>query len=451
MEGRVVLPCANMLVGERRTGLWNLFSSIFATVVVLIFIFLAVMIFFAFLSFDVYGRMNSRISEQKARIKNISATLDIIQSNVTNAQTFINEVKPCLETVCEAYFDNQIFPCWDAFDNNPMLISSILGNNSQGYIVCEPGNTTLNGQTNWKIGDLSMFGLDSLEWIKIGDFIGNGSLLIYTVETFDTSQNFTVPFGVTEIMVYCQGGGGGGASGGGGNSGTGGAGAGGGVGDYQFGIRTVSPGDTLMITVGMGGIGGSATPMASNGTDGTEGGPTLVEPTVGIPFCASFGGSGGRGGDVGPLGAGGSGVSGRSGSGGGAGSSNSSFGGLGIMRHDGEPGGDVTMNLSAHGGNGAPLAPGQGGIGGVSDLFNATPTAAGGGGSGVDVSIIGIFDTGGAGADGVSTDIDPNAGATSTQPGVGGGGGGGGFLTHGGGGGGNGTAGYVTLIYYLPT
>jgi hypothetical protein len=97
------------------------------------------------------------------------------------------------------------------------------------------------------------------------------------------SYSFTVPEGVTTVLVQFYGGGGGGGS----------AGAkhytgGGGAGAYVMSIVTVTPGATYTINVGAGG------PAGALGEPGGIGGNTsLVDPT-GTVIVAAGGGQGGR-------------------------------------------------------------------------------------------------------------------------------------------------------------
>ncbi len=119
-------------------------------------------------------------------------------------------------------------------------------------------------------------------------------------QTYSTpgNYNFTVPAGVTKIMVQAWGGGGGGSneSGNGSDGGNGGGGGG-----FRGGVLNVSPGDIISISVGSGGNGASNSP----GNDGIDGGNTTVSHTSGTIIATggaagvignSAGGSGGTGG-----------------------------------------------------------------------------------------------------------------------------------------------------------
>lgn len=138
-------------------------------------------------------------------------------------------------------------------------------------------------------------------------------------QQFTASGTFVVPSGVTEVSILAVGGGGGGGCG---SSYSAGGGGGGGV------VRkraTVTPGESLTITVGAGGAGGtSAAPL------GAKGGNTTVSFADGqLPVEAGGGGPGnynGTSGDLNvnfpqywPSGGGGGGSNGNAGSGGGGG------------------------------------------------------------------------------------------------------------------------------------
>ena len=86
---------------------------------------------------------------------------------------------------------------------------------------------------------------------------GNYCDFKYSV-SFQTTPagQWTVPAGVTKIMIEAWGGGGGGAAGGGGGSGA-----------YAQTVVNVTPGSALTITVGTGGVG--AANQAANGLEGT--------------------------------------------------------------------------------------------------------------------------------------------------------------------------------------
>lgn len=88
-------------------------------------------------------------------------------------------------------------------------------------------------------------------WANMGNFSN--------VRGFTQTGTFTVPAGITRIMVEGWGAGGGGSSGGGGAAGM-----------YIQSIQTVTPGQVLTITTGTGGAHATTTPgLASDGTQTT--------------------------------------------------------------------------------------------------------------------------------------------------------------------------------------
>lgn len=199
------------------------------------------------------------------------------------------------------------------------------------------------------------------------------------------NTTFTVP--ATVIVAYFEGIGGGG---GGGATGTGGlAGGGGGAGAIARGQWfDVLPGETLTVTIGNGGAGGTFA-----GAPGASGGTTTITGSFG-----SFNLYGGN------AGAGSGGVGGQS----------------GVLQY-------------ASGGSGAPTVGGVG-VGGAASLSHAGSTGGG---------------TNGGGGGGSSSYASGGAGGAVNSPGgaggTGGGGGGGGYNT--GGTGGTGGSGYLRIVW----
>ncbi len=222
------------------------------------------------------------------------------------------------------------------------------------------------------------------------------------IQIFNSSGTFVVPNSVTKVIVEIWGAGGGGGGGGGAqlNQYHAGGGGGGSGGCFRKVILNVTPGQSIVVTVGLGGIGGANGTPLLNGTAGTDG----QLSSFGNLIQASGGLKGGGG------------VSTCNNCGGGAGGNNlcNAFAGN-------------------SGGNSSGLGPGFGGIGG---------NAGGGGGNG-----------------GVGGNSQPNqsppcsvqatSGIIGQDPGGGGGGGGGGAWWCGGNGGsgGNGASGLV-IVYW---
>lgn len=229
-------------------------------------------------------------------------------------------------------------------------------------------------------------------------------------QVFSTSGTFTVPAGITSVIVQIYPGGGGGKGGGpnlGGNSG--------GTG-FASAIVTVTPGASIAVTVGGGGNGSAgSTGAPANGTTGgtssfgalvsvTGGGGGGTGATSAVTTSAlrgtlvvasganasSSGGSAAIGCNTYP--GGGSGGSGWSGGGGGGGSFVSTSGGVGGTVNN------STFNQTAgtNGSNGTATQPGAGGAGG-NNAGGSTGGTGGAGGGGVN-SAGGGGGGGGAGA-----------------------------------------------------
>jgi len=246
---------------------------------------------------------------------------------------------------------------------------------------------------------------------------GGGDGVVTTTYYPDGTDTYVVPTGVTSITAKIWGAGGGGGSGNA-ESGTGGAGGGGG---YAKSVITVTPGETLDVTVGTGGAGSAGSRQGGDG-----GGYSAVQRSATFLLQAGGGGGGGgaegtSSGDGGAGGAGGgtSGVAGANGEasgrggGGGAGSAslgtaggagtNGAAGSTSAANSGGDAGGSTgTCNASVAGNRG-----GAGGTGGGGDGGDDASSCEGGGGGGG-----GRFGGGGGGS------------VNSNNRGAGGGGGG---------------------------
>jgi hypothetical protein len=216
------------------------------------------------------------------------------------------------------------------------------------------------------------------------------ALSLFTAQNtvvFTSSGTWTVPQGVTTILVSGCAGGGGGGGGGASNSTSGGAGSGGGGGAGQSVIKktiSVTPGSTITVTIGAGGSAGSggAANGGSGGNGGNGGNTTLVTgSTTLLSLTAGSGGSGGSGGG----GAGGGSNGYPSGSYGTDGGVISGVGGMGASSPFG-------------GGGGAGRAGGGGGI----TAYGAYGYGSGGGGGGCAYgTTTGTGGNGGTGAPGI--------------------------------------------------
>jgi formylglycine-generating enzyme required for sulfatase activity len=255
----------------------------------------------------------------------------------------------------------------------------------------------------------------------------------YTVQAFEDDGTFIVPAGVTEVdvLVVAGGGGGGGTIGGGG-------GAGGLV--YESGY-TVTPGSSMTVRVGDGGLGGIG--YNNPGQAGQQGGNSVFGTITAI------GGGGGAGWIGHPPTDGGS----------GGGSANSVPPGSGTP-DQGFNGGQSNANRGGGGGGASEVGEnggaGTGGNGGdglyygnlFGDIFGDSGWFAGGGGGGVRTGN-GPASVGGQGGGGTGTTTSVKA--DDGLPGTGGGGGGAGYVgTNTDRIGGNGGSGVVLIRYRDP-
>lgn len=224
------------------------------------------------------------------------------------------------------------------------------------------------------------------------------------------SFSFTVPFSVTSIAVVCVGGGGGGALG---------FGADGGNLRYVNNI-SVTPGETLTVSVGAGGP-GTSTGNAGGDSFLKRGGTTLALASGGYSITTNVG-TGGNGG----LGAAGLSVSGSYGSvqNGGGGGGAGGYGGNGGN-------GGAGVNVAPTAGSGGAGGGGGYSLSGANNNFSLAYSFGNAGTSGGGVGILGSGANGAAGTNGLS----PTGGGggsggsagSETGAGVYGGGGGGGY------------------------
>jgi hypothetical protein len=187
------------------------------------------------------------------------------------------------------------------------------------------------------------------------------------------TYTFTVPGGVTSISAVCIGGGGGG--GGSEDSDEPGGGGGGGALAYQSSIA-VTPGESLTVVVGAGGVSGN--PSGNGGA----GGQSRIHRSETNLVAANGGGGGNHGRNSTTAAAGGTVVTGTGGAGGSGGAPN------GARTSSNGSGGGGAGGYSGAGGNGAewdgaPAATAGAGGGGGGGGFGTGNTTRGGGGVGI--------------------------------------------------------------------
>lgn len=320
-------------------------------------------------------------------------------------------------------------------DNTKTSFSVSAGSTSFSNEFDENTSTTISGaQRMSATSGGGLIVLDSINEVDSFDNIPTSNLELHLDATSGFMRlqqsftstgttTFTVPTGVTQVSAVCVGGGGGGA---GSDDDPNSAGGGGGL---SYGTFTVTPGETLTVTVGAGGAGGTGdTNVGGNGGaggnttiargstillngGGGQGGIEDDETSAGGVGGTSTGterdggGTGGRGG--GPAvssAAGGGGAAGYSGNGGAGGANGNGSAGAGGGGGGGNARGD-NDNFNGQGGGGVGIL-GEGSNGAV----------GGGGGSGggdargSNQVLGGIYGGGGGGANEDSSD-DGSAGS----------------------------------------
>ena len=216
--------------------------------------------------------------------------------------------------------------------------------------------------------------------LTIGALLLIGLVDGQVVQTFNASGTYTVPAGVTRVVVECYGGGGRGGS-----RSSNGQGGGGGGGAYARSILTVVPGSDHTVTVGAGSSSGT-----SPGGDSWFSTATTVMAKGGasVPNNNSTGATGGSA--AASIGT----VKFNGGNGGGVGSSTG--GGGGASGGYGGPGGNGAVGV----GGTAPPGGGAGGAGGILGAAGTAGTAPGGGGGGAAKWFLSGAAAGGNGATG---------------------------------------------------
>jgi N-acetylneuraminic acid mutarotase len=255
----------------------------------------------------------------------------------------------------------------------------------------------------------------------VGGIHPEGGSATFTTAGTDT---FVVPAGITSITVKAWGAGGGG--GGAGGRSDGGAGGGGG---YATSTISVSPGDTLTISVGGGGSGGTG--GGSNNSSGAGGGgggySRVARGTNSLLIAAGGAGGGGGGrtsGYTGGAGGGGGGTSGQNGSAGAA-----TGGGYGSGANGATGGSSNTPSLNT-GTSGSSLQGGAGADGRSSQGSDGGAGGGGvnGGGNGGARDVNTYYAGAGGGGGGYAGGGGGSSASTSSR-GAGGGGGGSSYLT----------------------
>lgn len=317
---------------------------------------------------------------------------------------------------------------WTTIATTGVTIDTITPTTTKGDILVEDGSNVvrLAAGTNGQVLAANSSTTTGLEWVAQSGGSGGGGTILTSSATID------VPTGSTFATVIATGGGGGGGAGGNGDNDNGFVptqGGGGGGGGASFKVTQILPvvsEESLVITIGAGGAGGTigvpfkggdggATTIlgstsglllsVTGGTGGANGGFGNSDPPSGGPR----GGSGGQGGNGSCSGGGGGGGQGNTvaGTSGAPGTGFWFFGNSGVAAGNGGGGAPISSAFTAVAGSSGGNGPGGGGGGGVvNDTYGQGSLGNGGNGN---------TTAGGNGQDG-----------QDGAPGCGGGGGGGG-------------------------
>lgn len=337
---------------------------------------------------------------------------------------------------------------------------------SNGALISVDGGTyvqntsIVSGQNlRFKATSGSTWGITNTFSINVGTVSDTVSISTkIAAQTFTTNTSWTVPSGVSSLSILCVGAGGGGEGGGTNVKGANAACSGGGGGALSYTNNiSVTAGETLNITVGVGGTAG----QGSNGAATAGGNSQVIRASNSQVLVRAVGGGAATQGTQttpGTAGAGGAAASGvggvrYSGGSGGTGSVVSSTSRSGA-------GGGGASGYSGNGGAGASLvnaSAGSGGGGGGGSTRGGTSSSRGRGSGGGGVGVSGEGTSGSAGIFNSSNDSEGKGGSggsrgtdSTSSGGPGGAAGGGGGGSRGDSTsekGGNGAAGRVAIIW----
>jgi len=122
-------------------------------------------------------------------------TADII-AQIRDLDYITDGTEICLDGLCNRYPANKdmlnLLGCWNANTNFP-LIQNGTGNNTDAYVVCEPGHTNIDGHGNWSVGDLIIYVASQHQWLQnIGMFNESSTNISIAEETIDMVYNCDV-------------------------------------------------------------------------------------------------------------------------------------------------------------------------------------------------------------------------------------------------------------------
>lgn len=201
---------------------------------------------------------------------------DADPTNELQAVSFSNDTL-YLSNGGQVYLGNYGIDLVDDADNNPTNELQTISRTGTTVTLSNGGGTFQDSVGVYTAGD----GIDVTN--NVISTTNSG----FNVQSYQTpgTYTFTIPAGVTKIIVEVWGGGGGGGSGG---TTCCAEDEGGGGGGYAKGVYSVVPGTNYTVTVGAGGAGGVAGCVAATGA-GTDGGTS----SFGLLISATGGGGGG--------------------------------------------------------------------------------------------------------------------------------------------------------------
>lgn len=101
---------------------------------------------------------------------NILSSIDKLEDTLEDYEEIVDGFSTCCadlptECPCTNISGLEVL-CWDANTNTPMLISGMPPLETVLYVVCTPGNTLLDGVSDWELGDYVRFVEEEFAWLQ---------------------------------------------------------------------------------------------------------------------------------------------------------------------------------------------------------------------------------------------------------------------------------------------
>jgi hypothetical protein len=110
---------------------------------------------------------------------NNASDIKILKKEYLNLSEVVQEIVECCDDFppeCNCTAPGTDVVCWDADANIPPLMSGVAPDDNETlYIVCNPGNTSLDNNTEWELGDYARFLNDTGTWFQ-NRALGTGAL-----------------------------------------------------------------------------------------------------------------------------------------------------------------------------------------------------------------------------------------------------------------------------------